>query len=249
MRLASRTLVVLLSTWSLGACAAEPATQPVGTGPVPARVVLVGDSLAVEAAPQLQEMLTDQELLNQTYPGTAPCDWLDADLGITAESVVVVSFIGNSGTDCMAVAGGFLSGEALAQQYRSDVASLIGRANDAGAAVVLVGQPARGDDDTVGNAVVVALNALYQELATAPRVSFVDAGAAVETDTGAFAFVLPCLPDEPTCDAAGLVAVRSADGVHFCPSGFTTTCPTHSPGAFRFAAAIAPAAQQPNLFD
>jgi len=96
---------------------------------------------------------------------------------------------------------------------------------------------------------VTTLNAMYAEFAAAPGVSFVDAGIAVETDQGAFVAQMPCLPGEPTCDANGMVPVRSADGVHFCPSGFATPCPTHSSGAFRFAAAIAPAAQRPSTFD
>lgn len=255
MSFAERTVMVLLAGWSLGACSAEqpastlPPLTSTGIGPKPARVVLVGDSLAVEAFPQLQAMLADQELLNHTFGGTAPCDWLDVDLGITADSVVVLSFIGNAATDCMSVAGEYLRNEELAQKYRTDVAALVALATAAGAMVVLVGQPALGGDNTEGNTLVATLNAMYAEFAGAPGVSFVDSGAALETDAGAFAAALPCLPDEPTCDAAGLVAVRSADGVHFCPSGFSATCPTHSPGAFRFAAAIVSAAQHPNLFD
>lgn len=204
-------------------------------------VVFVGDSLAVEAAPYLPALLQERTLVPKVFGGTAPCDWLGADLGIQANSVVVFSFIGNALTPCMADGpGAFLAGQAIVEKYRTDLVVLIAQAQSAGARVLLVGQPKRGDP-VRPDELETGLAALYNELAT-DDVAFVDAGAAVENPDGTFAHELPCLPGELECDASGSNVVRSDDGVHFCP-GITPMgeCPAWSSGAFRFATAIADA--------
>ena len=77
-----------------------------------------------------------------------------------------------------------------------------------------------------------------------------DAGAAVESPSGGFTWQLPCSRIEPSCGASGTNIVRSPDGVHFCPDGtpakvgVTGPCDEYSPGAFRFALAIAEAVTQ-----
>lgn len=240
--------------FALGSCAsdggsAEATVTTVATVPAaaPTTVVLIGDSLAVEAADFLPNLLVGQAFVGRTFGGTAVCDWLPKDLGLVAGSVAIVSFSGNNGTPCMVADGVTLQGDALVARYRSDTIALIDLALRGGSVVLLVGQPARGD--AVGNAVIDDLNALYRELAAAPEVSFVDAGAAVETVDGAFTPTLPCFPSEPTCDAAGSVIVRSDDQLHFCPGAYQTPCGKPSPGAFRFAGAIAPAAADPASFD
>jgi hypothetical protein len=90
------------------------------------------------------------------------------------------------------------------------------------------------------------LDAIYRQLAQANplTVTYVDAGAAVETPSGGFTWQLPCLSIEPSCGANGANLVRSPDGIHFCPDGepatvgITGPCDEYSPGAFRFALAI-----------
>ena len=207
-------------------------------------VVLLGDSIAQEAFPYLQP-LSNITVLERYFGGTAPCDWLDKDLLAARRRVVVVSFTGNSLTPCMADgAGGFLRGQALVDKYRVDLTALVGRIRSTYARVVLVGQPQRGPgagDAINGNLEVAGINTIYGELAESGSVSFVDAGAAVEASDGAFAAVLPCLPREPECGAAGNNPVRSDDGVHLCPGLTEGPCPTYSSGAFRFATAIAEA--------
>lgn len=222
-------------------------TVPAVPAGAPTTVTLIGDSLAVEAADFLPALLTGQAFVPQSFGGTAVCDWLPKDLGLAAGTVAIVSFSGNNGTPCMVAGGTTLQGDELVARYRSDTIALIDLALRAGSSVVLVGQPARGDPD--GNATIDALNALYRELAAAPGVSFIDAGAAVETVEGAFTPTLPCFPSEPTCDAAGSVVVRSDDQLHFCPGAYQTPCGKYSPGAFRFAGAIVPAAVDPTAFD
>lgn len=202
-------------------------------------VVLVGDSLAQQAAPYLQPLLGDRAFVPQFFGGTAPCDWVGKDLAVTADSVVVVSFIGNSSTPCMANGlGGFLHGTALVERYRTDLTALVAQARAGGARVLLVGQPQRAGIDEV-QVEIDGVNSIYLSLVDGAAVSFVDAGAAVEDAFGAFTRTLPCLPGEAACGPDGNNTVRSDDGVHFCPGANPTPCDVYSSGAFRFASAIA----------
>ena len=205
------------------------------------RVVLIGDSLAQEAESNLAFLIGDLVLVPKFFGGTAACDWLDDDLGVSPDSAVVITFTGNSQTQCMADgAGGYLRGNALVARYQQDIATLIQRALAAGGQVVLVGQPARGGDP-LGAAEVEGLNQIYRAMATTTSVQFVDAGATVENADGSFAARLPCSPIEPECDDDGTNAVRSDDGVHFCPGRHDVPCPHYSSGSLRFALSIAQA--------
>ena len=220
-----------------------PTTTIAATAPPPpiARLVLVGDSLAQEIETNLAFLIGDLQLVPKFFGGTAACDWLDDDLAVTPDSAVVITFTGNSQTDCMADGvGGHLRGSALVARYQQDVSTLVERAVAAGGAVVLVGQPARGGDP-LGAIEVDALNDVYRTIASEMSVDFVDAGATVENSDGSFAQRLPCSPFEPQCDADGTNAVRSDDGVHFCPGQHDVPCPEYSSGSLRFALAIADA--------
>ncbi len=220
-----------------------PASESASTTPpvVIDRVVLIGDSLGEQIAPYLSTMVGSRTFAAQVFGGTAPCDWLDTDLSLTPTSVAVITFIGNSSTPCMAQAGGgFLHGQALVNKYRADVTGLIAQVRSSGAQVLLVGQPRRLGDATA-QIESAGLDELYAGLAELGGVSFVDAGAAVEDASGAFAFRLSCMPGETQCDADGSIAVRSEDGVHFCAVSTQGGCNEYSSGAFRFAATIATA--------
>ncbi len=209
--------------------------------PVSDHLVLVGDSLAQEADPVLRYLSPGMTVTPKFWGGTAPCDWLDVDLEAGPTSVVVISFTGNSLTDCMSDGrGGHLDGEALVARYRSDLAVLVERARRDGARVVLVGQPRRApwfDDDRE----VDGINAISRSAAsTLAHVSFVDAGAAVETPDGRYTERLRCEAIDRDCEPDGTVVVRG-DGVHFCPAEGRNPCPVWSGGAVRFALAIADA--------
>lgn len=219
---------------------ALPLAQGTAPGLASARtVVLVGDSLAQQAAPYLQPLLGDRAFVPQFFGGTAPCDWLGKDLAATADSVVIVSFTGNSSTPCMANGlGGFLHGQALVERYRTDLAALLAQVRATGARLLLVGQPQRAGIQDV-QIEIDGVNAVYLGLVEAGAVSFVDAGAAVEDATGTFTTQLPCLAGEADCGPDGNNIVRSDDGVHFCPGANPTPCDVYSSGAFRFASAIA----------
>ncbi len=211
--------------------------------------VLVGDSLAQEANPMLQYLNGDVPVTPKFWGGTAPCDWLAVDLEADPSSVVVISFTGNSLTPCMEDGrGGHLRGDALVATYRADIGVLIDRARRAGARVVLVGQPYRSAS-FADDAVVDGINAAYQEYASAFRyVSFVDAGAAVETPDGLYADRLPCSEYDVDCAPDGTVVVRG-DGVHFCPIIGENPCSVWSSGAFRFAMTIADAVHHPDRYE
>ena len=204
-------------------------------------VVLVGDSLADQAGPYLSAMIGTKSFTPRYFGGTEPCGWLDTDLGITASSIVVISFTGNSITPCMSDgSGGHLQGQALIDKYRSDVSALVTIALDLSAQVMLVGQPVQGDG-VGGNDIVMGLNATYVDLARQQDVTFVDAGAAVENPDGTFASSLPCLSNEQECDPTGSNVVRNDDGLHFCSGSTPEPCAVYSSGAYRFARTIADA--------
>jgi hypothetical protein len=205
------------------------------------QVVLLGDSIAQEAAPYLAPMLEDVDLVERFFGGTAPCDWSPAEVPVSEGGLVVISFTGNSQTPCMADGGGGqLEGEAVVDEYATDLGSLVDALRARGAEVLLVGQPARGP--VAGDAEVVdGLNDVYRRLAEDDGVSYVDAGAALETQDGRFTLDLPCLPEEQACGPDGRNGVRHADGVHLCHVPGRSPCPEYSSGAFRFAAAIAAA--------
>jgi hypothetical protein len=206
-----------------------------------ARIALVGDSIAQEAAPYLKDIVGEDEVIERHFGGTAPCDWLDLDPQEVATEVIVVSFTGNSHTPCMTDASGEpLRGDALVRRYRTDLAALVDRFRATGARVLLVGQPARGPA-AGGQEEVDGINEAYQALAEADGVSYVDAGAALETDDGRFALTMACRPGERECGPDGRNVVRTDDGVHLCPGEALAPCPVYSSGAHRFARAIADA--------
>ena len=73
-----------------------------------------------------------------------------------------------------------------------------------------------------------------------------DAGAALVAADTSFTVTLPCLQDEPCVGGIdGQNVVRSADGIHFCPSnaeadrGVTGECPVWSSGAHRYGHTLA----------
>jgi hypothetical protein len=213
------------------------------------RLVLVGDSLADEAAPVIRYLTPQLEFVRRYWGGTAPCDWIDDGLEATPTTVVVISFIGNNSTDCMLAGTGVQPiDETLVDRYRTDVAVLIDQATTAGAWVVLVGQPPRHPRFET-DVEVAGINEVYREYAAAmPRVSFVDAGHLVETPDGEYTDRLPCIELDTDCAPDGTTVVRG-DGVHFCPVIGVNPCTVWSSGAFRFGMEIVSAANDPVRLD
>jgi hypothetical protein len=172
-------------------------------------VLYLGDSMATLTVGALAAALPDWDVIDATFGGSAPCDWLDHptyDAGLAAEpDLVVFSFIGNSITPCT---GGAV-GPSLLAAYERDLLALCAAAVPA--RCVAVGQPvldpgiARtlpGPDEP---------NGMFLAHAYAGDWGFVDAGHDAEDDGGGFD-----------------LGRRHPDGVHY-----------NEAGAERAAAAIA----------
>jgi hypothetical protein len=219
--------------------------------PAPELVDLFGDSLGYQAEPYLDTFLAlthDYRVSNYTYGGTAPCDWLSTMAVAAADrpQAVILVFSGNAFTPCMD--GVALRSPQYYDLYTTFTEQAIGIFSAVGAHVFLVGAPV----DEFSVAGWNHLNDLYRRLAQANplTVTYVDAGASVETATGGYAWALPCMSIEPSCGGGGTNVVRSPDGIHFCPDGtpasrgVTGPCDEYSPGAFRFALAMMNAVTQ-----
>jgi hypothetical protein len=221
----------------------------------PLRVGLFGDSLAFQAEPYFNLLVQAggrAEVSDFTYGGTAACDWLP-DMRQFARSdhpqAVVLEFLGNTFTPCMA---GCVAGSRTAVHlYCSAITQAIQAFLAVGTHVFLVGTPVTRSEWNNHDRNWDELNNAFAALAAqhAQRVTYVDAGSAVEGPHHSFVATLPCLYFErcsgPTINGVRTDVVRSPDGVHFCPqetasaAGKVSDCPVYSSGAFRFAAAMA----------
>jgi len=208
-------------------------------------VDLFGDSLGYQAEPYFDFLLSQSgnyTVSNNTFGGTATCDWLTKMSAAAAEhpQAAVLVFSGNAFTPCMD--GVVLGSSQYYDRYTTDTERAIGIFSAVGAHVFLVGTPIDHSSVAGWN----RLNDIYQQLAQANPLAgtYVDAGAAVESQDGTFTWNLPCMSIEPSCGANGTNVVRSPDGIHFCPDGTPATrgvtgpCDEYSPGAFRFAVVI-----------
>jgi hypothetical protein len=163
--------------------------------------------------------------------------------------VAVLEFSGNTFTSCM---GGCSEGSTAAiTRYCGDTTEAINLFLAVGTHVFLDGSPIDYSQwvthDRHWNDLNSALSALAARYPG--RVSYVDAGRAVEGPGHSFTWTLPCLSFEPCTGpvVSGLRTniVRSSDGVHFCPAnsgnsqGQVAPCDVFSSGAFRFAMAMA----------
>jgi hypothetical protein len=233
-------------------------TNPSATGataapPAPAHetVDLFGDSLGYQTAPYVDLFFAEAgnySVSNNTFGGTATCDWLPkmAAAAATHPRAVVLVFSGNAFTPCMD--GVAVRSPRYYDLYRTYTEEAIALFAAVGAHVFLVGTPI--DQSSLPG--WDRLDDIYLHLAQANpvTVSYVNAGAAVESPSGGFTWRLPCLSTEPSCGPDGTNVVRAPDGAHFCPDGTPATagvtgpCDEYSPGAFRFALAIVSAVTQ-----
>jgi hypothetical protein len=229
----------------------DTAVDPAPAGPIHETVDLFGDSLGYQAEPYLDMLLAEagnDTVSNNTFGGTATCDWLSKMAAAAADhpQAAVLVFSGNAFTPCMD--GVTLRSPQYYDLYTTDTEQAIGIFKAVGAHVFLVGTPI----DQASVAGWDRLDDIYRQLAQENPlgVTYVDAGAAVESPSGAFTWDLPCMSIEPSCGANGTNVVRSPDGIHFCPDGTPSTrgvtgpCDEYSPGAFRFALAIVSAMTQ-----
>ncbi|EFC80750.1 hypothetical protein [Parafrankia sp. EUN1f] len=210
--------------------------------PDEARIVLWGDSLAWEARDSFVAAAQadgSSKTLTRTWGGTAPCDWLD-DMRKQARrwdpTVAVLSFSGNTGSDCM-------RDRDLLTAYRTDVTEAVEILTRRGVEVVLTDSPPR-KDQPVGADGLTELDRLWRDIASMRTDVRVAPAGEILTIKGQFMPRLACEAGE-ACEKDGQVPVRSPDGVHFCPIIMPpmTPCPTRSFGAERFGRALAEAAR------
>ena len=226
-------------------------TRPVAVARAHQTVDLFGDSLGYQAEPYVDMFFAEignYSVSNNTYGGTATCDWFSKMAAAATEhpQAAVLVFSGNAFTPCMD--GVTLRSPQYYDLYTTDTEQAIGIFSAVGAHVFLVGTPI--DESSVAG--WDRLDRIYRQLAQANplAVTYVDAGAAVESPSGGFTWQLPCMSMEPSCGANGTNIVRSPDGIHFCPDGTPATagvtgpCDEYSPGAFRFALAVVGAVRQ-----
>jgi hypothetical protein len=244
----SDALAAVSSRTTVAASPAElagSAANPAPAAPAHQTVDLFGDSLGYQAQPFFDMFFAgtgNYTVSNNTYGGTATCDWLSRMATAAAEhpQTAVLVFSGNAFTPCMD--GVALRSPQYYDLYTTYTEQAIAIFSAVGAHVFLVGTPIN-QSSVAGWA---RLDDIYRQLAQANPldVTYVDAGAAVESPTGGFTWDLPCMSIEPSCGANGTNVVRAPDGAHFCPDGTPATlgvtgpCDVYSSGAFRFALSI-----------
>jgi hypothetical protein len=234
-----------------------PATSPPAA---PLRVELWGDSLSWQSASYWTPKMTaghHATVRTRVFGGTAPCDWLPdlkSELNPANRSgfhpqVVVLQFVGNAWTPCMSNGTVAMSADEIISKYRGDLLTAIGIAQSAHATIYLASSPIPGFQASVYSG-QTPMGTMYSQLAAAypGTVRFLDGATPLEWK-GKYTATLPCGPGE-TCtgrwaDGTSTVIVRQSDGIHFCPvtvqvvRGVPSMCPVYSPGAARFAAALA----------
>lgn len=225
----------------LGLVLAAAACVPVAPAPpLPPTVFVYGDSLAYESVAPFAARMggTGLAVTQHVYGGVALCDWvprMHSDLAQADARAVVLQFTGNNFTGCMGGVGD------IPAKYAADLHTafdqLAGRV-DLAHVFVVAAPPSQVSDG-------VAFNAALQAVTTSRGGTWVSATRVALTDAGAFAWDLPCLPDEDLargCRVDGRIVVRSPDGGHFCPVKEPYTCPpVYSSGARRFGEAMADA--------
>ncbi len=213
----------------------------------PPKVILYGDSLALESWETFKAVIQDHGVaaaVPQIRGSTAICDFFDemqADKEQVLPTVVVLSFVGNTGPACM----GGATGAAAVEKYRQDGQHVIDIWKSRGVQVYFSAAPPR----TVGGGTPEANDPYRQmwfSLAVENGVGMLDAGHSVLNPNGLYQFHMPCLPDENEavgCGAGGLtgsIQVRDPDGLHFCPSGHRPLpCDVYASGARRYGFAMA----------
>jgi hypothetical protein len=246
----------------VGAVAVAAATRPdrrdVGAGE---RVVLYGDSLAIEAGPAFVEAMGQHSravVEVKAVPGSAPCDVLDsmrADASGPAgarPAVVVLQFAGNNATPCVSESDGTpLRGAALAERYAADIEAAVELFAAADVRVVIAGLPPApglpGDATELIEEAELSLVTRWAGIDIG-HVRYSPAGDTVAGADRAYESHLPCLDGEGEAEGCegGEIVVRSPDRIHFCPEGLTErlTCPVYSSGARRYGQEMARTAAQ-----
>jgi lysophospholipase L1-like esterase len=231
-------VLILAGTLHSGSAAAAAQRQ---------KVLFFGDSLSYEAGPYLKQdfnpSTTDDAL--HLFPGTAMCDWLgqiDKLTRRTAPDVVVLQFIGNHLTRCIARSSNFVA------QYGKDLGSAISQLRSIGVKDIVVDAGPVTPIATWWTSLVRTYRTEVASFHSRDIIYAAGADAAVESATGGFVTTLRCLRVEVKyhkCVAGSQIKVRANDKVHFCPIPLPAVatkvvlCPVYASGAYRFAKGLA----------
>ncbi len=229
--------------------------------PAPVKVAVFGDSLTTQSFPMLATDLsfvgpTALDVQNDSFPGTAPCDWQTPTDGRPSMSqvessfhpdVVVLEFVGNNGTSCINGAGS-AGPIPMAWQYATDLGQAITMFEAAGVShIIVVGGPAIAPSANFSPAAIQGWIRFFEwaitVVANTPRVTWIDGGASVDQFMGGYTSTLPCAGIERWFGlCVGLPSmfgpaepVRADDGIHLCDPGPFFNCTSYSSGAWRFA--------------
>ena len=203
-------------------------------------VALLGDSLALEADGHFRTHVRavrgdGTRPTVAAWGGLAPCDFLDLARRTHARSVVL-SYVGNAFTPCMADVGS-KGRAAILARYSRDVRVLIDRLLASQVETIVIAGPPDFRNQDLSD-----IRSLYQSIAAErSEVHYRPAGAVLH-GAGGYAETLPCRRFEGASHGCrgGQIQVRAADGVHLCPGW---SCPpVWSSGANRYGMALADAA-------
>ena len=222
----------------LGSCAfqATPASSRAAARP---RVLIVGDSLVVEASAAIEAKVPGVRVLART--GAAPCSLLDdAAAAATSADVVVLAFSGNDSFLAPCMTG---SDHRIGGAYRDSYEAYAARIGTSKLRMALT--PVWGDGHAQNS---LSARHVAEAWATTRGVPVVDAA----TGLGGDRFIPGDLRNagELGSGSKAVVSLRASDQVHLCVApayvrGFNgPSCPMDSSaGVTRFAAGIARAAR------
>ncbi len=256
--LAIAAAIVAVAAASSGAAAPGASTARADDPPPLPRVSLYGDSIALEASKWVKAAITRSravQFADRTLPASSPCDWQQfatQEANTAPPASVIAEVFGTNMSKCQLDAKGKRAADgssAYMSRYGQDLENFINIYQDTTTHIFLASAPAARNDISRNKVShKKAMAALLARVASAhPNVTFVDAGASVETASGGYSRTLPCLPTEqcPNRPKKGFGYFRALDGLHFCPTVMNATmkslrsCPQVPLGAIRYGEALA----------
>lgn len=235
-----RRAAAIVTVALLAVTFATAASTPTAASPNPKTALVYGDSLMFESRFQIASFLGAKPgwtLWTHTWPGSAPCEWLewiDNDLAAYRPSVFVIETAANRTAPCLGDSNGGVvpppNSAAYYDKYRADLATFFEKVTNAGAKVVFVKAPPF--TDSVRNTGAKQIGVIATELAAGyPGVSISAAARNAVSASGKYVSHKNCLANETAemgC-SAGKIAVRTLSGqqagLHLCPDGLADTYP------------------------
>jgi len=230
---------------------AQPSAYPQASTSATGRVLYYGDSLAAESARYARANLGSKvSLVDRSYPGSSPCDWMSAarlDLSRGRPRAVVIETFGNNISPCQKVGGHKVPSGSLAYwaMYQKHINALVALF-PSGTPIWLTAAPAAKNDRSGGGSHKARMLLVMKIVARFHRnVRVVDAGRAVESPAGRYSAFGPCLKGSPCSNQPrrGWTRYRAMDGLHFCPTIYWATvsklrhCSVFATGAKKFGVA------------